>query len=102
MKPIFKQLKNKSRDDLLDDIMSQINDKEVTILSRIEHLNEVVAIIPSANRKEDVFFWCWISGTDGSYAYGDKRSRKELADTILTGGWNFQPGAQIILDVKRG
>jgi phospholipase/lecithinase/hemolysin len=85
--------------DPIIEAIQQINQSQATWLSRLR--NELVVIV---RNKENVspflYNWVWLSGVTGAGAYlsNTDQTVEQVADTIVRGGWNFQPNLKITLE----
>jgi hypothetical protein len=82
--------------------MKLIKKHEATWISRLR--NELVVIIPSGtcNNRGDVpvYNWVWVSSAnqDGAFISSGNKTAQQIATTIITGEWNFQPNIKIVLE----
>jgi hypothetical protein len=82
-----------------ESIKSRINRNTPTWLSR--NKGEVCVIIPGRDFKShDKFSWIWIASKngDGAYISATEQTLDEIANTIFSGDWKFQPNLTITLE----
>jgi hypothetical protein len=77
----------------------KIKNTQATWLSRCH--NELVVIVRNAERGSP-FLYNWVSvsshNSDGAYLSRTDQTAEEIADTIVRGGWDFQPNLTITLE----
>ena len=104
MKVEFKRTEPTAPEDQVALMKSRIKPREATIFSRLENYDECIAIVPNGTGKQDdLYYWVWLSSSteDGAFVSGDESQHiDKIAETLVGGGWKYQPNAKIILEQK--
>jgi hypothetical protein len=77
----------------------KIKKTQATWLSRLK--SELVVIVPGQFRTDSYLYnWVWVSShnSDGAYLSNTNQTAEQIADTIVKGGWDFQPNLTITLE----
>lgn len=79
-----------------------IHEYKATIFSRLDSHEECVAIVPSAIRDTNEFYWVWLSSKeDGAFTTGKAIHKMNIAETLENGEWVHQPDAMMVLASSR-
>jgi hypothetical protein len=75
-----------------------IKKTDATWLSRLK--NELVVIVRNEKNTPFLYNWVWVSGNNmvGAYLSTTNQTVEQIADTIVRGGWDFQPNLTITLE----
>jgi hypothetical protein len=95
----LKYIKPDDADQAFAEAIQKINSLDATWLSR--QRNELVVIVRSKKCLHPFLYnWVWVSGHNmvGAYLSTTDQTIEQIADTIVKGGWDFQPNLTIALE----